>query len=185
MKYIFGIFIIIFFNACSVKYEINSTSQHNKTDTININHLKKEINNLSKNIDKNEALKVASVAILYSKHLANEYELVTPPLYHNSLIQMGFKKRGLCFHFAEDLIKELKKQELKTLDLHWVVHAKTQYWEHSSIVVSAKGKSIQDGIILDAWRNSGELFWSSFKDDTRYKWIEDNWRSKYNGTIRY
>ncbi len=63
------------------------------------------------------------------------------------------------------------------------MHDKTLYWEHSSIVVSAKDKPIENGIILDAWRNSGKLFWSNFTDDTRYHWVEDIIRSKYYGTI--
>ena len=183
MKYFVGFFIIILFNACSVKYDINTQSKIKYEDKNNINKLQIAIENLSFDIDKFEAKKVASIAVLYSKFLANKYNLVKPPLYHNTLVQMGFKSRGLCFHFAEDLIIELNKQEFKTITLHWVVHAKTQYWEHSSIVVSAKGKSMKNGIILDAWRNSGEVYWDNFLNDTRYIWIEDIARSKYYGNV--
>ena len=183
MKYIYLIFLIFFLNACSVKYEINLQLNNSSENKNSIYKLQKDIEKLSLNINKNEAKEFAKVAILYSKHLANEYELVSPPLYHNTLVQMGIKKRGYCFHFAQDLIKELKKQNFKTLDLRWVVHDKTRYWEHSSIVVSAKGKPIQKGIILDAWRNSGELFWAKLLEDNGYNWIEDIIRSKYYGTI--
>lgn len=175
---------MIFFNACSIKYEQNLQNKNSTEDKKTIHKLQKDIEKLSLEININEARELASRAILYSKHLANEYELVTPPLFHNTLIQIGIKKRGLCFHFAQDLIDELKKQDFKTVDLHWVVHDKTQYWEHSSIVVTAKDKPIENGIILDAWRNSGKLFWSHVTDDTRYHWVEDILRSKYYGTIK-
>ena len=184
MKYLLGILIVVFFNACSVKYATNTETSKHKVDIEKIHHLQKDIENLSAEINQSEAKKVASIAIEYSKFLANEYDLVAPPLYHNSLVQMGLRKRGLCFHFAEDLIKKLKELNLKTLDLRWVVHDKAEYWEHSSIVLSAKGKPIQEGIIMDAWRNSGKLYWNHFEKDIRYTWIEDLARSKFYGTIK-
>jgi len=183
MKYLFGIIVILFFNACSVKYETNQNMPMKKVEKGDVNQLKYDISELSPLINKLEASKVASIAIDYSKVLANEYNLVSPPLYHNSLVQMGLRKRGLCFHFAQDLITKLKGLNLKTLDLRWVVHDKAQYWEHSSIVLVQKGQAIQSGIILDAWRNSGKLYWNNFKKDTRYTWIEDLPRSKFYGTI--
>jgi len=184
MKYLLGIFIIVFFTGCSVKYGPNQDVLIKKELSKTVKNLETDIRNLSPLIDKTEAKVVASLAILHSQFLANEYDLVSPPLYHNSLIQMGLRKRGLCFHFAEDLIQKLKDLNLETLDLRWVVHDKAQYWEHSSIVLSAKGQPIHKGIILDAWRNSGNLYWNNFDKDTRYTWIEDLVRSKFYGTIK-
>ena len=184
MKYFFGFIIIIFINACSVKYDSEMQNQSEYENKRVIEKLQKTIQSLSLDVNESEAKKVASIAVLYSKFLAHEYKLVKPPLYHNTLIQLGLKERGLCFHFAEDLIKELKKQDLKTLDLRWVVHKKADYWEHSSIVVSAKNQPIQNGIILDAWRDSGKLYWNNFLKDTRYIWIEDTLRSKYYGNVK-
>jgi len=184
MRYVILIFVIVILSACSVKYDVNLNEENNQEDIKTINQLQEDIKELSAEINKSEAYQVAKISILYSKYLANEYELVQPPLYHNSLIQMGLKKRGLCFHFAQDLIDKLKLQNLKTIDLHWVVHDQSQYWEHSSIILSAKGKSIQEGIVLDAWRNSGNLYWSNFINDTQYNWIEDITRSQYYGTIK-
>ncbi len=180
MKYILIIIVLIFFTSCSIKYDTSNNIYINKSK---ISKLTDSILNLSENIDKDEALNVAQTAILYSKQLSNEYELVSPPLYHNYLVQMGVKKRGYCHHFAKDLIQELKKLNLKTLDLRWVIDKKGEYFEHSSIVVSAKNKPIQDGIVFDAWRNSGDLYWNNFKKDTRYKWFEDIKRSKIYGTV--
>jgi len=177
IRFCVAISIVVLFSSCSVKYANNS-------NTNKITKLQNDIMSLSSNVDKLESTKVATVAILHSKKLANEYDLVSPPLYHNSLVQMGFRKRGLCFHFTQDLMTELKKLKLKTLDLRWVTHAKAQYWEHSSLVIVEKGKSIDEGLIFDAWRNSGELYWATFKKDSKYSWIEDIKRSKYYGTVK-
>jgi len=184
MKYIPVLLIVIFFTACSVKYEPSTQNPDNKDEMKKIEKLNNAISQLALSVDKEEAKMIARLALVHSKNLANEYDLVLPPLYHNSLVQMGLRKRGLCFHFAEDLIKKLKEQNLKTLDLRWVVHDKAQYFEHSSIVISAKDKPIEEGIILDAWRNSGELYWNYFEKDTQYTWLEDLVRSKYYGTIK-
>ena len=38
---------------------------------------------------------------------------------------MNYKKRGFYYHFTQDLLKELKKQNLNGATLHWTVHNKT------------------------------------------------------------
>ncbi|HOC52079.1 MAG TPA: hypothetical protein PKI07_13410, partial [Verrucomicrobiota bacterium] len=43
--------------------------------------------------------------------------------------------------------------------------------EHSSVVLTAPGQPFEQGIVLDAWRRSGRLYWSGVKED-KYPWIE-------------
>ena len=50
--------------------------------------------------------------------------MVRPALFHNTLIKMNSKKRGLYYHFTQDLLKELKKQNLNSVTLPWAVHKK-------------------------------------------------------------
>ena len=45
-----------------------------------------------------EAGRVAETAVTYSLRLAEEYRVSPPARWHNLLIQMGFRDRGLCFH---------------------------------------------------------------------------------------
>jgi len=90
----------------------------------------------------------------------------------------------LCYHFARDLVKKLKKQNLQTLDLRWAVHDARKNSEHNSVVITSKNGSFEEGIVLDAWRDSGRLYWSYLKDDTQYDWKEDIKDSKYYGTIK-
>jgi len=185
MKYILPLLLAIFFNACSVKYNTETMAQiGTSSENKKIYNLQKAIENLSHDVNKKEAQTIAEISVLYSLELANRYELVFPPLFHNTLINMNVKERGLCYHFAQDLIKELKKQNLQTLELRWAVHDKKKYFEHSSVVVTAKNMSFEEGIVLDAWRDSGKLYWNYLKNDTRYNWKEDIKDSKYYGTVK-
>ena len=62
-------------------------------------------------------------------------------------------------------------QNLQTFDLWWGVAYKGNPWrEHSTLIVTAKGRPFETGILLDPWRNSGDLYWSTIKDDLHYPW---------------
>ena len=41
----------------------------------------------------------------------------------------------------------------------------------------------KDGLIIDAWRNSGKLYWSKIKHDNDYTWSEDIKRSKASDLV--
>ena len=133
--------------------------------------LKKDLESLSNDLDAKEAFLIANTAIRFSMVLANQYELVRPPLLHNHLVNAGTKKRGICFHWTQDLIKRLRELDQKSFDFHCGI-AYADSWlriTHSSVIISAKGKAFEDGIVLDPWRNSGRLYWISVKKD-RYPW---------------
>ena len=119
-----------------------------------------------------EARQVAETAVMYSIQLADRYRLVRPPILHNVLIRIGLKDRGLCYHWTEDLIKRLQSLELKNYQLHWgVAHRGSELREHNSVVITANGQAFDRGIVLDPWRNSGDLYWSAVETD-RYPWQE-------------
>ena len=119
-----------------------------------------------------EAEQVAQTAIQYSFFLAEKYELVRPAALHNVLVRIGLKDRGLCHHWTVDLMKQLELLELKSYQLYWgVAHRGSELREHNSVVVVAKGQQFEEGIVLDPWRNSGELYWALVKND-RYPWQE-------------
>ena len=119
-----------------------------------------------------EAGQVAQTAIQYSSYLAAEYDIVRPAVLHNVLVRIGLKDRGLCHHWTVDLMEQLELLELKTYHLYWgVAHRGSELREHNSVVVAAKGQRFDEGIVLDPWRNSGELHWTPVKND-RYPWRE-------------
>ncbi|THB78261.1 MAG: hypothetical protein D3926_13445 [Desulfobacteraceae bacterium] len=119
-----------------------------------------------------EARLMAKTAITYSRDLAGKYQIIRPPLLHNILVRMGLKERGLCYHFADDLMARMKTLELKDFKLrHGVAFEGSDIKEHNSLVVTPTGRPFSEGMVLDPWRNSGELYWATVEQDT-YPWEE-------------
>lgn len=154
---------------------INRTvvSAISSTDRNKIRSLTYDIMQLGPDIDREEASFVAREAVLYPKYLANEYQLTGPPNAHNVLVNTGKRKRGLCYHWAQDMTAHIaKSREYKTLTLQRVVANQGTFVEHNVLTVAAKGKGIEDAYILDGWRNSGELLWMKTGEDPDYHWVK-------------
>jgi len=135
-----------------------------------IGSLQDDLAALNQQADLLEARQVAETAITYSNQLAEEYQLARPAVLHNVLIRVGLKDRGLCYHWTEDLLKQLQSLDLRTYQLHWgVAHRGSELREHNSVVITAKGQAFEKGMVLDPWRNSGDLYWVLIKID-RYPW---------------
>jgi len=150
---------------------IGCTNQPNAP--LHIKKLEEQILVLEKNIPLSEAKILSKEMIYFSLELKKEYKLVTPPLYHNFLVNIGLKKRGLCWHFAYDMLAHIKKLNLKSFDYYIGGANINDYWlEHNSLVVTCKGCKFSEGIVLDPWRNSGVLYFSKIKNDKRYSWTQ-------------
>lgn len=130
------------------------------------------ISALGERVDPDEARRAAEVAVRYPLELAGQYELTTPPLWHNTLVNLGVKPRGLCVHWTRDLLAKLRGLRLITLKTHWAVaNAEATFRiEHSTAIITMRGKPMNTGIVLDPWRNSGNLFWSLASEDPEYEW---------------
>ena len=145
-------------------------SSSDQSEKDRILRLQRDLQGLAGTIDERDALLVADTAIRTSMALAKQYELVSPPLWHNFLVNQGVKKRGLCCDWTTDLLKQLRKLDQKSFDFHWgIAHADTPWRIHNTVVATGKGQAFDEGIILDPWRNSGRLFWTRVKAD-RYPW---------------
>jgi hypothetical protein len=119
-----------------------------------------------------EARKLAETALQTSAFLTEEYELVRPPFLHNIFVRMGWRDRGLCYQWTEDLMSHLMALNLKDYQLRWgVAHQGSDLREHNTVVITANGQSFEDGLVLDPWRNSGKLYWVVVNKDT-YTWKE-------------
>lgn len=127
---------------------------------------------LGPEVDPTEATLLARSAYSQSSELAEEYRAVRPAFAQNILVNIGLRKRGLCYHWAEDLEKRLRALHTQTLELRWAVAHRATVNEHNALVVTAPGASFTNGIVLDAWRNSGRLCWRPVLQD-RYPWKED------------
>jgi hypothetical protein len=116
-----------------------------------------------------ECILLARTAVYGSKKLSRKYNAFRPALLHNTLINIGIKKRGLCCHWTQDLLELLDALKLKKFNLLWGVSGLGTFREHSSVVAVRKGDSFASGIVLDPWRYAGELYWSKVQAD-KYEW---------------
>jgi hypothetical protein len=137
-----------------------------------IGELNRAILALGDDIDASEARRAARIAIEYSLQLAREYEITDSALVHNIKVNLGLKPRGLCVDWTRDLITRLKQEKFHSLDLHWAIanYERAFRLEHSTVVISARGASLEQGLVLDPWRYSGELYWSPTLLDKDYSW---------------
>jgi hypothetical protein len=132
--------------------------------------LQGSLKGLGKATDADEARRVAQTAVAGSLKLAEEYRLNTPARWHNLLIQLGVRDRGLCYHWTEDLMQRLQALDLKTYELHWgVAHKGSDLREHNSVIITALNQPFATGLVLDPWRNSGDLYWAAVRQDD-YPW---------------
>lgn len=129
---------------------------------------------LSPEVDPEEARRAAEIAHAYTRQLALEYEITDPPLIHNTKVNMGLRPRGLCWHWAEDMEKRLKAENFATLELHRAIaNADNPFRiDHSTAIISAKGQTFDEGVVIDPWREGGVLFWSPVAEDEDYVWVE-------------
>jgi hypothetical protein len=130
------------------------------------------IRSLSADIDPAEARRAAQIAITYSQQLAQQYEITDSPLMHNFLVNIGVKERGLCVDWTSDLLVRLQQERFYSLKLHWgIANYETAFRiEHSTVIISARGNSLDQGLVLDPWRYSGYLFWAPTLHDPTYSW---------------
>ena len=117
-----------------------------------------------------EADLLSKTAVECSAELAGSYRARPPAWFNNFLVRISQRERGLCCHWTEDLLARLERLELKGVSLHWGVAGYDTAWEHSCVVVTSLNQPFSSGIVLDAWRNSGELWWGPVTADSLYKW---------------
>ncbi|MGR3761552.1 hypothetical protein ACUXV3_15670 [Roseobacteraceae bacterium NS-SX3] len=137
-----------------------------------VGRLAAAMRSLGPEVDPEEARRAAEIAYSYGAQLAQDYEVTTAPILHNTKVNTGLKERGLCVHYAEDMEARLKQENFRTLTLlRAIAEPKSEFRiDHSTAVIAAKGGGIYDGIVLDPWRYGGALFWSPTTEDTRYNW---------------
>jgi len=175
-KTLLAIFAVFLFSGCAGPH--SSLSKGDAQIAANVRSLQGHLGRLGEDTDPVEAHLVAEAAVTYSLRLAEDYRVAPPAWWHNLLIQMGFRDRGLCFHWTADLMKRLQALGLKTYQLHWgVAYRGSDLREHNSVVITALKQPFEQGLVLDPWRNSGDLYWAAVSRDS-YPWVplpSDEW----------
>lgn len=162
--------LIVLLPACAtgpVAFESSPAGEQKK-----IAQLNREIIALDARIDPHEARLAATIAIRYSRELAQQYRISGSAISHNLKVNLGLRDRGLCIHWTEDLLARLQQERFQSLDLHWAIanYESAFRLEHSTVIISARDTPLYQGLVLDPWRNSGELYWRPTLEDERYPW---------------
>jgi len=122
-------------------------------------------------VDPAEAARAARVVYTYVDQLIIEYEIEDSPLVHNTKVNFGQKPRGLCWHWAHDLDSRLQMERFRTLEIHRAIaNYNNIRLEHSTTLLGPKGGTMMEAMVLDPWREGGELVWKIAREDTRYNW---------------
>jgi hypothetical protein len=120
---------------------------------------------LSPRVNREEAKLLADCAHATVSKLRREYRMFGTPIFNNFLIYRGIRKRGYCYHWAEDLLLALDSLKLNSFDLHWAETYAGTYRENNCIVATAKGEPFNRGIFLECWKHFGHLRWGPVAGD--------------------
>lgn len=170
---------ILGLTGCSVRYDNVSVDPVSKRTVVKNmdNHTKQEIEKVTQalmtlgpNIDPSEARMLAYEAVNYPKVLANQYNLVQPAYLQNILVNYGFRDNGLCWQWTRDMAKHIQARQWKSFDFFHGTANRRKFNEHNSLIVTAKGNGVREGMLLDPWRDSGKLYWKRATEDPKYYW---------------
>ena len=135
--------------------------------------LAEQLTRLSPAIPAAETRDFASAAVEHSADLRRAYGVRLNHSLHNVLVYWGLKERGFCWHWQHDLAARLSGAAHPQLELHRIVADAGSTWhEHHALAVTPPGGSWDEGIVLDAWRREGVLWFGPVKTDS-YPWREE------------
>ena len=162
-RHFFKLLCLLFLSVgCSVK-SVEAPSEYMKK-------LSNLLQSLDIKIPKQQSTSLSHNIFHKTAELTKAFKLTSPALWHNFLVNIGLRKRGLCFHWADALYIHLKLQEYSQYQFHLVGANIGTFFEHNALVIVKKGGKVKDGVVIDPWRNSGKLYFSKIKDDKRYSW---------------
>lgn len=112
---------------------------------------------------------IARIAMGAFNELRKRYKMIRPPWLHNTLVNLGFKREGFCWHWTRDLRRRLEVLPLTEYELRWATAREGTSREHNTLVIVPRGGEFLEGLLLDGWRRSGRPFWTRVKGD-KYPW---------------
>ena len=174
-KYLHNFILLpLFFVACT---STPPTISQNRVEA-----LSKLLHSLDTSIPPQEAKVLSNEIFKETERLRKEFKPTSQPLFNNVLVNVGVKEKGLCYQWSDALYLHFSKKQYTSFEFHLLVADKGQYfYEHNTLVVAAKGREVSDGVIIDPWRNSGELYFSKVSEDKKYKWRHRKERGCQNG----
>jgi hypothetical protein len=141
------------------------------TTRASVSALATQLRKLSPKVSELDATTLAREAHVYPMHLANVWQITSPPLINNLLRNQGKVEYGLCIDWTYAMRQRMRGLGLDSFDWFWgIANEGSELFEHSTLVAVAKGDRFDQGVVLDPWRNSGKLFWARIGADPKYEW---------------
>ncbi len=113
---------------------------------------------------------LARVAVEKSADLRQSYHIQLNHNLHNLLVYWGLKDRGFCWHWQTDLGLALGNPAHPAFEVRRIwAHPGSLFHEHHALVVVPAGAAWENGLVLDAWRDEGRLWFGPVKTDD-YPW---------------
>lgn len=143
-----------------------------ETETAKIAAVRAALLGLDASIDPEEAVRAARIAVRAPLGFAQAWNVVDAPLVHNFKVVNGLRDKGVCQDFADALHGALKAERFRTLVIHRALaNADNIKLEHATVVLTARGQRMDEGLILDPWRiGQGRLWFGRVTEDPRYDW---------------
>jgi hypothetical protein len=145
--------------------------QMDQTTRASVDALAAQLRKLSPAVSAQDAATLAREAHTYPMHLANVWQVSSPPLLNNYMRNQGKVEYGLCIDWTYAMRQRMRGLGLDSFDWFWgIANEGSELREHSTLVAVAKGAPFEQGVVLDPWRNSGKLFWAAIGKDPKYDW---------------
>jgi len=174
-----------FFKLLLISFFLLGCTAH-LSSTPQIQHLSTLLRTIDKSIPKEASGSLSQEIYKHTQVLGKAFKLTSPPTYHNFLVSIGAREKGLCYDWSDALYIHLKSQKHPYFTFHLMGSNIGEYWsEHNALVISSKNHSLDEAILIDPWRNSGELFFSKVKDDKKYQWTHRPKRCKIIGEDKF
>ena len=158
-----ALFALLLLIGCS-----HTPQPQEKTGVARLTQLLLEVN---ENAPKEEAKKLAENIVAESARLEKAFGRQSNPYWHNFLVNVGVKQKGLCYHYSDGLYRHFAAQHYPHYKFHLLGAHIGEYWrEHNALGVSAPGQSVLDGIVVDSWRHVGSVYVSKISEDRAYQW---------------
>lgn len=159
MRYLNLFIILLFLGGC--RLEPNVENQNGI--------LTSKIMILDSQISKTDAKRISAHILKVSKDIKDEFNPIRYPWVNNTLVNLGFKKKGLCWHWSDELYSRLIGK-IEPLKIQRVGANIGRLSEHNAVILSSIDSDINSSILIDLWRLGGNPLIMSVKDDESYLW---------------
>lgn len=127
---------------------------------------------LSPEVETATATRLADRAFDLSRSLAPEMAALDPPIVLSARHHVGIKTPSFCFTWADRMYRGLRSEAFPGLALHAVMSPARLLHplEHSAVLVTARGRPLSSGVVLDPCRREGRLLWRPAAEDGAFGW---------------